>query len=180
MTHQKKPDGELLDHHYDGIQELDNPLPTWWVSLFYLTIAFAIVYIGYFHFGPGLSIQEAFAKDMSHGKPSAPAQALAVIPEGPDFVQKGQVIFGSKCASCHGAEGGGLIGPNLTDNAWIHGKGSIRDLYEVIRKGVPEKGMLAWETMLSPQEIAAAANYVRSLKGSHPSNAKPPQGELVN
>lgn len=173
-----KHEGNLLDHNYDEIQELDNPLPRWWVYLFYITIVFAGLYILYFHFGPGLSIQEQFAKDMEKGK-SNNAQH-AIIPEGPEWVQKGKTVFQSKCTSCHGPEGGGLIGPNLTDAFWIHGKGTLPDIVHVIEKGVPEKGMLAWETMLKPEDIAAVANYVHSLKGNQPANAKPPQGEKVD
>lgn len=178
----QKPEGQLLDHNYDGIQELDNPLPRWWVYLFYITCIFSVFYVGYYQFGSGLSIQETFAKDMqADQKPTtATANALAVIPEGPEWVAKGKVIFESKCTSCHGPKGEGLIGPNLTDPFWIHGKGKLSDLVAVISKGVPEKGMISWDTQLKPEEIAAAANYVHSLQGSNPANAKPPQGEKAD
>jgi cytochrome c oxidase cbb3-type subunit 3 len=174
----QKPEGQLLDHNYDGIQELDNPLPRWWVLLFYATILFAIGYTAFYFFGPGLSIQESFEREMAQDR--KPGEAFTIVPEGKAWVTKGAPIFKEKCASCHGQNGEGLIGPNLTDAYWIHGKGTVQDIYKVVTKGVPEKGMIAWETQLKPEEMAAVSNYVHSLKGSNPANAKPPQGEKAN
>jgi len=176
-----KPEGQLLDHNYDGIQELDNPLPRWWVQLFYITIIFALGYIYYFHFGPGQSIQETFASDMAKIEAkNASTNTPLTIPTGAQWIQKGQPIYAEKCASCHAADGGGLIGPNLTDSSWINGKGTLEDIYKVIDKGVPEKGMLAWGTLMSNDDIAAAANYVLSLKGKPTASPKAPEGKSVN
>ena len=175
----QKPDGRLLDHNYDGIQELDNPLPRWWVYLFYLTTIFAVFYIGYFHFGPGLSLQAEYEKSLADGKKSGASAPAMLVAEGPEWVAKGQPIFVSKCVSCHGPKAEGLIGPNLTDRFWIHGKGTVKDIVAVVTTGVPEKGMIAWGTQLKPEEIIAVANYVHSLKDSNPPNAKLPQGEKI-
>lgn len=93
-------------------------------------------------------------------------------------VGAGMKIFQEKCTACHGAEGGGAVGPNLTDDFWLHG-GSVQDVFKVIKYGVPEKGMISWEKQLSPTDIQKVASFVLSLKGTKPANAKEPQGELV-
>jgi cytochrome c oxidase cbb3-type subunit III len=175
-------DKNLLAHDYDGIQELDNPLPRWWVHLFCGTIVFAIAYCIYFWIGPGLSVKDQFEKDMVKYAPKKEQTTPLVtndIPSGEEWVERGKVIFISKCVSCHGQNGEGFIGPNLTDNHWISGDGSLAAIFTVIKKGVPAKGMIAWETMLKQDELVAAANYVKSLKGTNPPNGKAPEGQEI-
>jgi len=174
----------VLDHEYDGIRELDNHLPPWWTYLFYLTIAFSVVYVLVYHvfdIAPSqeeeyrtamqqAEVQKASAAaniDVSEMKPVTDDQAIA----------QGQEIYISYCSSCHGQQGGGGIGPNLTDRYWIHG-GSFQDIYATIKNGVPQKGMISWEGQLSPTQMQNVSSYILTLEGSNPPNAKEPQGEL--
>ncbi len=178
----------LLDHDYDGIQELDNPLPRWWVYLFYLTIAFAVGYVGYYCFGPGKSSLETFQADLAQvqGKPvptdsaDQVEEALEKKAHDPQALAAGAALFTAKCAPCHNQQGQGLIGPNLTDAYWIHGKGTLGDIYTAVSDGVPAKGMLAWKTLIKPEEIQNIVVYVKLLRGSHPDNPKAPEGEKVD
>jgi len=175
----------LLDHAYDGIQEYDNPLPRWWVALFWATILFAPLYILYYHFGPGELVYERYDAEMlafydrqaqqllALGKIDEPM--LAGLTEDPSMVGGGKKIFQSKCATCHGVFGQGGIGPNLTDHYWLHGA-QLTDIYHTVTKGVPEKGMLAWERQLRPAEILAVVSYVATLLDSNPPGPKAPQG----
>jgi len=179
----KLTDEILLDHNYDGIEELDNPLPRWWVWLFYLTIIFSVIYIWYYWFSSGKSIEESFQAKLSEvtttqevASSSFDLESFKVTDE---LLGKGEAAFASKCASCHRADAGGLIGPNLTDNHWIHGKGDRQSIFKVVKEGVPEKGMIAWGPLMSDEEIATVVLYVQSLKGSNPANAKAPEGQLV-
>lgn len=173
----------LLDHEADGIRELDNKLPRWWVWLFYLTIAFSGVYLAYYHVlrVGDLSAAE-YRKEMQKGEqikgaamakfessiltlqPSKDAQVLAA----------GKEVFGKMCAPCHRPDGGGLVGPNLTDDYWIHGP-QFADNLKTIWNGVPEKGMVSWKGTLKPAEIYAAASYIYTLRGTQPPNPKPPE-----
>ncbi len=179
----------LLDHDYDGIGELDNPLPPWWVALFWITIIFAAVYWGYYHaFDKGPGQEEMYATEMEAAE-AAVANYLneqgEVVDENSvvaltdaSALARGKEIFESKCVACHLSDGGGNnIGPNLTDNYWIHG-GSIKNIFTTIKYGVVEKGMLAWETQLGPADMQKVASYVKSLVGTTPANPKAPQGEL--
>ena len=180
-----KPEGELLDHNYDGIQELNNPLPRWWVYLFYITIVFAVGYFTYFITGLGDSIDTKFQKNMSTLTENQDLKAIIPEEKTEDLsdyqgtISDGKTVFMSKCAACHGQTGNGIVGPNLTDNYWIHGNGSKEAIVEVVEKGVPLKGMMAWEALLSQKDILDVVEYIRSLKGSNPANAKPPQGQLI-
>jgi cytochrome c oxidase cbb3-type subunit 3 len=176
----------VLDHSYDGIQEYDNPLPRWWLALFWATIIFAPLYILYFHFGGGMLGVERYDQEMIafYDKQAEELQAkgninentLAGLMADPSMTNNGKKIFQSKCATCHGMFGEGGIGPNLTDDYWLHG-GQLMNIYTTIREGVPTKGMLAWERQLRPAELMAVAAYVGTLLGSEPPNPKPPQGE---
>jgi cytochrome c oxidase cbb3-type subunit 3 len=187
---------ELLDHDYDGIKEYDNPLPKWWLWLFYGTIIFSVVYIPYYLFGIGPSTAEEYEQEMAMaaarrpaaqaqppapapapGEPAPQAAAPAVSLAGnPEAIAAGKQLYVLNCAPCHGPEGQGLIGPNLTDAYWIHGN-RWEDVVNVITDGVPEKGMIAWKATLNPEKIQQAAAFVLSLKGTHPPNPKEPQGE---
>lgn len=180
---------KVLDHNYDGIQEYDNPLPGWWLATFYGAIIFSIFYIGYYHYGSGPSPTEELARDMAEiqaremnaraKEPGPTEEFLAAIFQDPARREAGHAIFTERCASCHGPQGGGMIGPNLTDAFWIHGRGTLLDLAGIVSEGVPEKGMPPWKLLLKKEEIHSVVAYVKSLKDSHPANAKEPQGEPV-
>lgn len=190
----KKPEllkGEealLLNHNYDGIHELDHPLPKWWVWKFYATIVFSIFYVGYYMMGPGptptqeLSVQlekiEAL-KPKASGSTSEELQALTFASTDANSLSLGKEVYTGKCAMCHGDLGQGVIGPNLADNYWIHGKGDLVSIAELLKVGVLEKGMPAWVEVLKPEELIQVAAYAFSLQGTNPPGAKPPQGELV-
>jgi len=182
MNDSKTPrDPLLMDHEADGIQELDNNLPTWWVWLFYLCIAFAIAYMGYYHvLGKGELQIAAYQSEMAKGE--AIKQAAigrfesslgSATPSSETAVNdRGRELFLTYCAPCHRNDGGGLVGPNLCDDYWIHG-GQFTDTVKVIWNGVPEKGMLAWrEQGMKPSDILAVASYIFTLRGSNPPNPK--------
>lgn len=176
---------KLSGHAYDGIEELDNPLPKWWVYLFYITIVFSVLYAGYyFVFGPTLreEWEDRMSKRMTPvpgGHDALAPQGLAALAGDPQVLSAGKTVYIGKCAACHAPDGGGLIGPNLTDMYWIHGKGALADIVLVVQKGVPEKGMLAWEALLSESDLVAVSAYVKSLQGTTPVTPKAPQGALV-
>ena len=177
----QKPDEHLLlDHDADGIRELDNLLPRWWVWLFYITIIFSVVYVGYFHVLKAGDLQIAkYQKEARRGdemKASALARfesSIGTLAPDPDtaVLAKGQQVYVQMCAPCHRADGGGLVGPNLTDDYWIHGA-TYTDTVKTILNGVPEKGMLTWRGVLKPNELQAVASYIYTLRGTHPPNAK--------
>lgn len=178
----------LLDHNYDGIQEYDNPLPRWWLAIFWATIIFTPLYILYFHFGGGMLAQERYDQEMIafYDKQAEELLALGEIREitlvdlmaDPSMMNGGKKIFQAKCATCHGIFGEGGIGPNLTDDYWLHG-GQLMDVYRTVREGVPAKGMLAWDRQLRPAELMAVSAYVGTLLGTDPPNAKAAQGERI-
>ncbi|MBX3748133.1 MAG: c-type cytochrome [Verrucomicrobiae bacterium] len=171
----------LLDHEADGIRELDNDLPRWWVWLFYITIAFSVAYMLYYHvLGIGDLQAAAYAREMERGD-AIKAQALARFEaevgsmqplNDPEVLRRGQQTYATLCAPCHRDDGGGLVGPNLTDDYWIHG-GEFTDTLRVIWDGVPDKGMVAWKGVLQPAEIHAVASYAYTLRGTDPPNPKP-------
>ena len=177
----------LLDHEADGIKELDNNLPRWWVWLFYLTIAFSIAYMGYYHVlkadefnkNGGVQLTE-YRAEMAKGdaiKKAAQEKFVANLgsmePSKDDAVlATGKQTYTSLCAPCHRPDGGGLVGPNLCDDYWIHGA-TFADHLKVIMNGVPDKGMLAWKETLKPQEIYAVASYIQKFRGTTPENPKP-------
>ena len=181
----------MMDHEYDGIRELDNHLPPWWKWLFYVTIIFAFVYLLVYHVFNvlPLSHQEyeiamADAQAALEAKRTETGEAIdennVERTDDPEVLKRGKAIFARECVACHAPEGQGLIGPNFTDNYWIHG-GSINDVFRTIKNGVPDKGMISWQTKLSPSDIRDVANYVLSLVGTTPKGPPPPkepQGEL--
>lgn len=175
----------LLDHDADGIRELDNNLPRWWVWLFYLCIAFSVVYMMYYHvLQVGDSQAVEYEKEWNRGeqiKNAALAKFQASIgtlepSQDPVVRAKGQQTFLTMCAPCHRPDGGGLVGPNLCDDYWIHGSNFV-DNVKTIVNGVPEKGMLSWKGVLKPSEIHAVASYTQTLKGTKPPNPKPPENQ---
>jgi cytochrome c oxidase cbb3-type subunit 3 len=185
-----KNEDKLLNSNYDGIEEFDNSLPRWWVNLFYITIIFGVIYTIYFHFGFATMPQDQVAQDLAelgqlHNKNSntevdqaKSKQDLLVLVHDEKALAVGKAAFESKCAVCHGVQGQGIIGPNLTDNYWIHG-GEITEIKTVIENGVLDKGMLAWKSVLKSDELESVVAYIWSLKGSNPANPKAPQGNLV-
>ena len=182
MNDSKTPrDPLLLNHEADGIQELDNNLPTWWVWLFYLCIVFAIAYMGYYHvLGRGELQVAAYRSEMAKGEAIKQAAISrfesslgSATPSSETAVtDRGRELFLTYCGPCHRNDGGGLVGPNLCDDYWIHG-GQFTDTVKVIWNGVPEKGMLAWrEQGMKPSDILAVASYIYTLRGSNPPNPK--------
>jgi cytochrome c oxidase cbb3-type subunit III len=181
-----------MDHSYDGIKELDNHLPPWWKWLFYGTIGWSAVYIFVFHFSSLLPLQRdeyemeiAVAEEQARKlKASQPVQLideskLAFSADSTGLIANGKAVFiDNNCGSCHRADGGGnSIGPNLTDEYWLHG-GHIKDVFTSVKNGVVEKGMPAWGKALSPQQVRDVTFYILSLQGTNPENAKKPQGDL--
>lgn len=177
-----------LDHDYDGIKELDNSLPPWWIYGFYFTILFAGVYMYRYHISKSspLQVEELAIEKIQAEKDKVAFMAtlannvdetsIAYNPTA-ELLAEGKVIFVKNCVSCHGPEAqGASIGPNLTDEYWIH-KGGIKDIFKTIKNGVQEKGMIPWGQQLSNAQIAAAATFIKSLQESHPTNPKAPQGD---
>lgn len=178
-------DQPIAGHDYDGIQEFDNPLPMWWLWTFFGTIIFAFIYYIHYEFKAGPSLDQELATDMAaieQMKATATAEApkvdLAALMNDPQRAQAGAAIYVGKCASCHGDKGQGLVGPNLTDKAWIHGA-KPENLVTVITKGVLDKGMPPWDGVLKTDEIHNVIAYIYSIKGTNPAGAKPPQGDEV-
>ena len=178
----------LLEHDYDGIRELDNHLPPWWKWLFYISIAFGALYLLAFHVfhifplsGEEYKRQVAKADTELKAKKAQSAQAIdennVVFSNDPAIISNGKAIFIKNCVACHAADGGGGVGPNLTDKFWIHG-GSIRNIFNTIKYGVPDKGMITWQSLLNPTEIRDVACYIYTLEGTKPANPKEPQGEI--
>ena len=178
----------LLDHEYDGIREYDNPLPGWWVMTFWASFFFSIGYTVHYHLtGHGKSVAQAYAEDLSTAREERAKQSLAEAPSeavlgklmaDPELMQDAKGMFGQRCAVCHAGDGQGLIGPNLTDEHFIHGENGLMDIYAVVSHGVPEKGMPAWELQLQPIEVRKLVAYVGTLRGKHLSG-KAPEGHLV-
>ena len=180
----------LLDHEYDGIRELDNKLPRWWVWLFWSCNIFAVCYLGYYHvFARGSLATEGqmrteYEAEMKAGnaiKQAAMAKfeaEMATQTPSPDpaVIAQGHQLFLKLCAPCHRPDGGGLVGPNLCDDYWIHGSNFVDNL-RTIWNGVPAKGMVTWKGVLKPTEIYAAASYIYTLRGTHPVNPKPPENQ---
>lgn len=174
-------------HMYDGIRELDNKIPPWWRYAFYSTIVFAVVYLWRYHVSETAPLQiEEYEIAVAEAEEAHQAYLLAAgnrIDENnvemvdEDGIQAGEKIFMQNCAACHGGNGEGLVGPNLTDEYWIHGKGELPDVFTVVKYGVVEKGMMAWKDQLSPSMMAQVSSYILTLQGTNPPNQKEPQGE---
>ena len=178
----------LLDHNYDGIRELNNNLPPWWKYSFYLSIIFAIWYMTYYHVMGGPSSKDEYDTSMKIAKQqqlefarlnAAKVDENTVVMADAAGIEEGKGIFTTNCAACHGAAGQGVVGPNLTDDYWLHG-GSLGEVFKSVKSGWPAKGMKAWETDLSPVQIRNVVSYIKTLHGTNPPNAKAPQGDLFN
>lgn len=175
----------MFDHEYDGIRELDNQLPPWWVYMFYATIIFSVVYMWYYHINQDGHIQENEYKQELVDAEIIMKQMAEKVNENTATVltdqariDKGAELFQQNCKACHGAKGEGTVGPNLTDDYWLHG-GDIKDIFKTVKYGVPQKGMIAWQTQLSASQIQEVASYIVTLRGTNPPNPKDPQGELI-
>lgn len=187
---EKDVDPSLLidDHEYDGIQEYDNPLPRWWTTLFWLTIVFSVGYVLVYHVSDrGRSVLETYAAEQKEANERAAAQAakeqvseelLTKLASNPAALAKGSEVFEARCVACHGNKGQGVVGPNLTDSHWIHGQGSLMDIYETTASGVAAKGMPAWSRQLSPEELRSVVVFVGSLRGTN-QPGKAPEGKEV-
>ncbi|WP_245553803.1 cbb3-type cytochrome c oxidase N-terminal domain-containing protein [Cytophaga aurantiaca] len=183
----EKEEEILMDHVYDGIRELDNNLPPWWKYLFYATIVFGFGYIYYYHFTGtdrlqiGEYNQELLVAETEmveyrkHAANSIDESNVKMSDEA--GIKEGYTLFQENCIACHGKTGGGGVGPNLTDEYWLHG-GGLSDVFKTIKYGVPQKGMISWKSQLSPLNMQQLTSYIMSLKGTNPEKAKAPQGEL--
>ena len=182
----EKEADHLLEHDYDGIQELDNSLPPWWKYGFYISVVIAVYYMFHFHvWNTGLSPEQEYNQEIAiaekqieeyRKKSGDMVDEKTVTMADASGLSEGQKIFQTACMACHGGKGEGGVGPNLTDAYWLHG-GSINDVFKTIKYGVPDKGMQAWEKTYSPSQIKNIASYIKSLVGTNPPNGKAPQGE---
>jgi len=215
---------KLLDHDYDGIKELDNDLPRWWLYLFWFTIVWGILYMLYFHvLGIGYGSADEYRREMDPNyvrHSASDTKVLGLLPEyhsplfsiqgdatpwreaqgeesqpfvevsresdttsyaaltDPADIEQGRMVFTRNCVQCHGHQGEGGIGPNLTDDYWLHGAGMTK-VVKSIKYGYPAKGMISWRGFLKDDQILRVATFVLTLRGSNPPNGKAPQGELV-
>ena len=164
-----KDTNEILGHadEADGIEEYDNPLPDWWVGLFWFTIVWAVVYTLHYHTFGNRSQEAELAREIAAAEARWPAEAAAAAAAAadasfaitPELVGAGEGIYNTQCVACHGVNLEGLIGPSFLDDEWIHG-GTVADVLNIIRVGVPEKGMIPWQTILSPQQINQVAAFI--------------------
>lgn len=175
-----------LEHAYDGIEELDNPTPPWFMGLFYSTIGFGVIYLFVFHVFKVGDLQTAeYTQEVAMADQqreiyikkvagSINENTVAVMKE-PKALEAGKAVFLQSCVACHGQQGQGGVGPNLTDEYWLHG-GTVKSVFHTITEGVPEKGMMSWKKQLNPLQVQQVASYILSLQGSRPADAKAPQG----
>ena len=178
----------LLHHDYDGIKELDNVLPPWWVYLFYGCILFSAIYLVRYHILGAPNQEMELQNEMAQAKIEV-AEYMKTAPDLMDeksvtqltdkeALSAGKTIFTTSCVACHRADGGGAIGPNLTDDHWILG-GGIKNIFHTINNGGRDgKGMISWKATLKPKEMQKVASYIMSLKGSNPKDPKAPDGDL--
>ncbi|RAR50964.1 cbb3-type cytochrome c oxidase N-terminal domain-containing protein [Flavobacterium lacus] len=191
LTRSKEMEEEhdiLLDHDYDGIKELDNVLPPWWVNLFYITIVFAFVYMVRFHIYNDYDQASEFETEMAIAKAEVEKYKLTapdlmdkdkvtLLTDASDLAQ-GKKLYEVNCVACHKADGGGSIGPNLTDEHWILG-GGIKNVFNTLMEGGREgKGMVAWKSTIKPSDLQKVASYVLSMQGTNPPDAKPAEGDI--
>jgi len=178
----------LMDHDYDGIKELDNNLPPWWVYLFYACIIFGVIYVARYDVFGADDQEMELKKEMAQAKidvdeylktaPDLMDEKTVVLLTDKENLDAGKEIFTTNCAACHRADGGGQIGPNLTDDRWILG-GGIKNLFHTITNGGRDgKGMISWKGTLKPKEIQKVASYILSLQGSDPKDPKEAEGEV--
>jgi cytochrome c oxidase cbb3-type subunit 3 len=178
----------LMDHDYDGIKELDNNLPPWWVYLFYACIVFAVIYLVRYEIMGAPDQETELKNELAQAKievaeymktaPDLMDENTVTLLTDPADLEKGKAIFATNCVACHKADGGGQIGPNLTDDNWILG-GGIKNIFHTLNNGGRDgKGMISWKGTLKPREMQAVASYVISLRGSNPKDAKAAEGDI--
>ncbi|MEL7370338.1 MAG: cbb3-type cytochrome c oxidase N-terminal domain-containing protein [Myxococcota bacterium] len=180
---------ELLNHEYDGIREFDNPTPAWWNWLFFLSFVFSILYFFHFHLGHGQGVVASYETEMKTFRAAQEQRALAeakLISEekiatrmaDTQNVSAGATKYAEYCANCHNKAGEGLIGPNLTDNFWLHGDGTLMAIRKVVVEGVAAKGMPGWGKVLSTEDLLNVVAYVGSIRGTNV-RGKAPQGQRM-
>lgn len=179
-----------LGHDYDGIGELDNPVPPWWRYGFILSMLVSVIYVWRYDIAQSapnqyeeLAMKQAAAEVaiqeyLANSANNVDENTVTLLTEPADLAAA-QTVFINNCAACHANDGGGLVGPNLTDDYWLHG-GSLKDVFKVIKYGVTEKGMKSWKDDLTPKQIAQLASYIMTLKGTTPAEPKEPQGQIYN
>lgn len=177
-----------MDHSYDGIRELDNRLPPWWLYGFYLTIIFSGIYLWRYHISETaplqeeelqIALQQAEVQKAEYLKKSAnniDENTVKYLADASDL-DAGKKVYEASCTPCHGKAGEGVVGPNLTDEYWVHG-GSMPDVFKSIKYGWADKGMRSWKDDFSPKQLAQLTSYIKSLAGSNPPNAKAPEGNI--
>lgn len=180
----------MMEHQFDGITELNNPTPGWFMVLFYGSIIFAIGYMFHYEVFGGPTQEQEYVTEMQQAEDAklaylASPNAKSAVNENnieqsgePAVLKAGAALYTSRCTPCHGEHGEGGVGPNLTDEYWLHG-GTVGEIFKTIKYGVPAKGMVAWEKSLSAQQLSDLTNYVMSLQGTKPAGAKEPQGEKL-
>jgi cytochrome c oxidase cbb3-type subunit 3 len=192
MTRSKAIEQEadvMLDHDYDGIKELDNVLPPWWVNLFYATIIFGAIYLVRFHVMDEYTQAQEYDQEVAaanieieKNKLNSPKEEITfdkvTLLTDAESLAKGKEIYVNACAACHKADGGGIVGPNLTDEHWING-GGIKNVFKLIAEGSKNNPtMVAWAKTLGTKEVQKVASYVLSLQGTKPAGAKAAEGEI--
>lgn len=183
----EKEEAIVTNHEYDGIRELDNRLPGWWLYGFYFSIIFAVFYMAYYHIGSGQTQVEEYQEEMSEAREEVKLYLASqdnlvdensvVLMTGAGDIAAGKAIYDANCAVCHANDGGGGVGPNFTDQYWVHG-GDMPSLFSTIKYGVPEKGMISWENQLPPKKIQQVASYIYSMEGTTSAKPKDAQGDL--
>ncbi|MEY3249165.1 MAG: hypothetical protein RL742_1208 [Bacteroidota bacterium] len=180
---------EIISHHeFDGIRELDNSLPPWWVNMFILTVIWGVIYMFYYHWGGnGPSSAEEYKVEVETaikqqrialaGQANAVDESNVTALTASGDLGEGELIYKTSCLVCHGAAGEGGVGPNLTDEYWLHG-GGIKNVFKTIKYGVPEKGMVAWSSTLKPADMQKVASFILTMQGTNPPNPKAPQGDI--
>jgi cytochrome c oxidase cbb3-type subunit 3 len=178
----------LMDHDYDGIQELDNNLPPWWVYLFYACIIFSAIYLVRYEIMGAPDQETELKNEMAQAKievaeymktaPDLMDENTVTLLTDPADLENGKALYTTNCVACHRADGGGQIGPNLTDDNWILGGGIKNIFHTLVNGGRDGKGMISWKGTLKPREMQAVASYVISLKGSNPKDPKAPEGDV--
>lgn len=177
----------MFEHSYDGIHELDNDLPPWWKYGFYLTIIWAVLYLFSYHVIHTGKLQLAeYNTELMEAEKAKQAQMLlskenvteesVIALADAETISNGKDIFSKNCVACHGQSAEGMVGPNLTDNFWLHG-GGVKNIFKTISNGIPAKGMISWKSQLSAKQIQSLASFILTLQGSNPANPKEPQGD---
>lgn len=181
------PEEPRRGHAFDGIEEYDNPMPGWWKAIFWLTVAFSIPYFFYYEIGVGEGVDAAYQRDLGEFYEAQAAKlgdlapdevTIVALSHDPKMRLAGQALFRSHCAVCHGADGGGGTGPNLTDEHYLNIKQPV-DLFRLIKEGQVGKGMPAWGDRFSQAQLVVLSAYAAGLRGTSPARPKEPQGEVI-